>query len=55
LEERWPPGAHVALRSIWQGWVWFAFPAVVVFDTHLSLADDATWPGRGTCTSGSTG
>jgi hypothetical protein len=38
FDEHWPPGAHVALRSIWQGWVWFAFPAVVVCDSTEFIA-----------------
>src|SRR3954449_10744353 len=52
MEEHWPPGSHVTLRSIWRGWVWFAFPAVVVCDSADLIA---LWTPSGTRFKGAIG
>jgi hypothetical protein len=41
----WQPGSRVVLRNIWQGWLWFAFPAIVVHDRPDLIA---LWTPTGT-------
>jgi hypothetical protein len=51
-ESPWEPGAHILLRSIWQGWLWFAFPAIVVHDQPDLIA---LWTPAGTRFAGGLG
>jgi hypothetical protein len=44
-DSRWEPGAQILLRSIWQGWLWFAFPCIVVRDEPDLIA---LWTPAGT-------